>query len=122
MIAAASDPLEARAIVDRAESSLGWDDLCSFCAIMLAVPASIACARASDVDSARRHLAVAERWASLWHGTSWEAGIAEAQAAVAAASGDTVTARTLMQTAAAQFLQAGQPLDAERCGHALAEY
>ena len=28
MILAASDPLEARAIVDRAESTLGWEDAC----------------------------------------------------------------------------------------------
>ena len=50
MILAAPDPLEARAIVDRAESTLGWDDACLFCSIMLSVPASIACVRAGDLD------------------------------------------------------------------------
>ena len=53
MIVAASDPLEARAIVDRAESTLGWDDACLFCSIMLSVPASIACVRAGDLENAR---------------------------------------------------------------------
>ncbi len=57
MILAAADPLEARAIVDRAESTLGWDDACLFCSIMLTVPASIACVRAGDLPDAQRHLA-----------------------------------------------------------------
>ena len=61
MILAAADPLEARAIVDRAESTLGWDDACLFCSIMLSVPASIACVRVGDLENAQRHLAIAER-------------------------------------------------------------
>jgi hypothetical protein len=121
MILAASDPLEARAIVDRAESTLGWEDACLFCSIMLSVPASIACARAGDLPNAQRHLATAERSAALWQGTSWEAGMAEAHAAFAAASGDPATARKQMQSAAEMFQRAGQPLDAERCLRAMAE-
>ena len=119
MIQAASDGAEARAIVDRAESTLGWDDACVFCSVMLSVPASIACARAGDLEVAHRHLAMAEASAPLWIGTSWEAGIAEARAEFAAASGDDATARTLMQSASEQFQRAGQPLDAERCRLAL---
>ena len=53
MITAARSPLEARVIVDRAESTLGWDDACAFCQIMLSVPATIACARAGDLTHAR---------------------------------------------------------------------
>ncbi|MEO8692958.1 MAG: AAA family ATPase [Acidimicrobiales bacterium] len=121
MILATADPLEARAIVDRAESTLGWDDACAFCSIMLSVPASIACVRAGDLTHARRHLAIAEHSAQLWQGTSWEAATAEAQSVVAAASGDGATARARMQSAAEQFGQAGQPLDAQRCRCALAE-
>ena len=121
MIVAASDPLEARAIVDRAESTLGWDDACLFCSIMLSVPAAIACARAGDLRARGVTWRRAERSALLWQGTSWEAGMAEAQAAVAAADGDPGTARPRMQWAAEQFQRAGQPLDAERCRRALAE-
>ena len=55
-------------------------------------------------------------------GTSWEAGTAEAQAVVAAASGDLPTARERMQSAVEQFQRAGQPLDAQRCCRALADY
>jgi hypothetical protein len=121
MIIAASDPLEARAIVDRAESTLGWEDACHFCSIMLSVPAAIACARVGDLHHARRHLAIAEQSALLWQGTSWEAGMAEAQAVVAAASGDLAGAGQRMQSATEQFVQAGQPLDAERCRRAMAD-
>ena len=53
MVLATADPLEARAVVDRAESTLGWDDVCPFCSIMLTVPATIACARAGDLERGR---------------------------------------------------------------------
>jgi len=119
MIRAAGSRREARHVVDRAESMLGWGDFCQFCSIMLAVPAAIACARAGDLAGARRNLTVAERCGPVWQGTSWEAGLAEAQAAVALAGGDPGTARTRLQWAAGQFQRAGQPLDAERCRHAL---
>jgi len=120
MIGAADGPRQARQVVDRAESMLGWDDYCQFCSIMLAVPAAIACARDGDLPGARRHLAVAERCGPAWRGTSWEAGLAEAQAAVALAGGDPGTARARLQWAAGRYQRAGQPLDAGRCRRALA--
>jgi len=119
MIRAATSRSGAREAAERAESMFGWDDFCQFCSIMLAVPATIACARDGDLDAARRHLAAAARSAPVWRDTAWEAGLAEAQAAVAAASGDPGTARARLQWAAAQFQQVGQPLDAERCRRAL---
>jgi hypothetical protein len=115
MITAAQDASQVRALVDRAEATLGWDEVCPFCSIMLAVPATIACAAAGDLEHATRHLAVAERSGALWQGTSWEGALAEAQAAVAMASGDRPGAEALMRTAAERFELAGQPLDAERC-------
>jgi hypothetical protein len=105
----------ARVVVDRAESTLGWDETCPFCAVMLAVPAAIACARADDLDHARRHLEVAERSASMWGGTSWAAALDEARAAVAVAEGDLHGASARFTAAAAGFERAGQPLDAARC-------
>jgi DNA-binding SARP family transcriptional activator/tetratricopeptide (TPR) repeat protein len=122
MILASEDPFEARAVVDRAESTLGYDDFCNFCSIMLSVPASIACVRAGDLDGAHRHLETAEQSALLWRGTSWEAAVAEAQAEVAAATGDLDTARKRLESAAEQFERAGQPLDADRCRRAIAAH
>ena len=61
MISAAPNPLLARAIVDRAESTLGSEDLCAFCSIMLSLPAVAACAQVGDLDHARVHLQRAER-------------------------------------------------------------
>ncbi len=119
LIIAAPDVVQARALVDRAEATLGWDEVCPFCSIMLAVPAAIACARAGDLEHAERHLAVAERSGMLWQGTALEAGLAEAQAIVAAARGERTRAQDLLQAAIDQFAQAGQPLDAERCRRAL---
>ena len=121
MILAAEDPHEARAIVDRAESTLGWDDACPFCSIMLSVPAAIACARAGDLPGAQHHLEMARRSATVWEGTSWEAGLAEAEAVVAAESGDPATARRRMHDAVQVFERTGQPRDAERCRAALAQ-
>jgi hypothetical protein len=122
MVVAASDPLDARAIVDRAESTLGWDDSCGFCSIMFSIPAVTACVRAADLEGAVRHLAAAEQSAVLWKGTSWEAALSEARAVVAAAKGDRLTARARMASAAEGFAQAGQPLDADRCRRALADF
>jgi hypothetical protein len=115
MIAAAPDPATARAVVDRAESTLGINDACPFCSVMLSVPATIACADSGDLDHAREHLAIAERSAKLWEGTAWEAGLAEAGAHLAAAEGDRDGAGHLMAVAVVQFRRSGQPLDVERC-------
>jgi tetratricopeptide (TPR) repeat protein len=115
MIRAAADRDVARAVVDRAESTLGTEDLCPLCNIMLAVPAVIACADVGDVERARHHLQVAEQSAPLWEGTSWQAALLEARAHLAAAEGDTTAASGLLIDAAALFRVAGQPLDAARC-------
>jgi tetratricopeptide (TPR) repeat protein len=115
MINVAAGPREARQVVERSESMLGWDDFCQFCSIMRAVPAAIACARDGDVPAARRHLAIAERSIAVWRDTSWEAGLAEAHAAVAMAIGDVARARERLRWAAGRFQRAGQPLDAARC-------
>jgi hypothetical protein len=69
MIVAAVDAFEIQAILDRAESTAGWDDHCAFCSIMFSVPASIACAQAGDLRNAQRLLGLAERSAVLWEGT-----------------------------------------------------
>ena len=119
MITAASDPQRARVIVDRAESTMGINDTCPFCSVMLAVPAAIACARSGDLAHARRHLAIAEKSAKMWEGTAWEAALTEARAHLAAANRDGRAAKQFDE-AADQFARAGQPIDTARCRqHAL---
>jgi DNA-binding SARP family transcriptional activator/tetratricopeptide (TPR) repeat protein len=115
MISAAPSTAAACAVVDRAETALGTDDNCPFCDVMLAVPATIACADGGDLSNARRHLQTAQRSAQLWEGSAWEAAVAEARAHVAAAAGDLDDARHEITTAADAFTAAGQPLDAVRC-------
>ena len=58
LIVSAPDPASARAMVDRAEATLGEPDQCWFCTVMLAVPAATACARVGDLDDAHRFLDV----------------------------------------------------------------
>ncbi|MGK5115495.1 hypothetical protein, partial [Geodermatophilus sp. CPCC 205506] len=117
MIEAAEDPERARAVVDRAEATLGpaGDDQCSFCAIMLAAPAARTCAAAGDLDRARHWLTVAERSVARWEGTAWQGALLEARAALARAEGDGGGAARLSAGAAELFDAAGQPLDAARC-------
>jgi tetratricopeptide (TPR) repeat protein len=115
MILAAPDPQAAREVVDLAEAGTDTRDQCHFCAVMLAVPAAIACADVGDVALAREHLAVAERSTALWQGTAWQAATLEARAHLSAAEGDAPTAVRQLASAAHVFAQAGQPLDAARC-------
>ena len=115
MITAAADLETALAIVDRAESTLGDEDQCTFCSIMLDVPAAQACADFGDVDEARRHLRSAERSMAVWEGTAWEASLTEARAHIARAEHRDADADRLLRDAADRFEAAGQPLDARRC-------
>lgn len=119
MISAAPDPLSACDVVERAEATLGPDDECLFCSIMLAVPAAGACAEAGDLDRARRFLATAETVRTRWEGTAWEASLTEVRAVLARAEGDVAGAGRLLASAAVLFDTAGQPLDAARCRSAL---
>lgn len=87
MIAAAPDPASARAVVDQAEATVGENDTCLFCTVMLAVPAAIACADTHDLAGARRHLALAEKSAARWDGRAWDAAVLETRAHLARAEG-----------------------------------
>lgn len=115
MIEAAGDAEQARAIVDRATATLGGEDRCMFCDVMLEVPAAIACADVGDIDEARHHLEAAERSAASWEGTAWRAATLEARAHVVGGEGDVEEANRLLLEAARIFDESGQPLDAARC-------
>jgi hypothetical protein len=115
MIAAAPDSNAARAVVDRAEATLGETDRCPFCEVMLAVPASIACAEAGDIEGARRYLSSAETSAARWEGSAWDGAVLEARAHLAFAEGSDEDAAELASQAAQLFAAAGHARDAARC-------
>ncbi len=119
MIVAAPDAEAARAMVDQAEATLGETDACSFCVVMLAVPAAVACAGVGDLDLARHYAEVAELSAQRWPGTAWAAAAKEARGRIAHAAGESDEANRLLVTAAAGFRAAGQPTDAARCERAV---
>lgn len=119
MIAAAPDPVTARAVVDRAEATMGDTDRCPFCDVMFAVPATIACADAGDLDEARRRLAEAEGLATRWDGGAWTAAVTEARAHLEVAQEDPLEGARLFESAAQLFEAPGQPLDARRCRQAM---
>lgn len=115
LIASAPEPAAARAMVDRAESTLGEPDQCWFCTVMLAVPAATACARVGDLEAAHRFLAMASRSVSMWGESSWRAAVVEAQATVALAEGDRERYRRLSREAADAYSAVGHAADAARC-------
>lgn len=123
MITAADDGVAARAVVDQAEATLGENDACPFCGIMLAVPAAIACADTGDLPAAERHLADAEKSARRWGGVAWQGAVLEARAHLALARGDREGFHGLLDDASGRFALAGQPLDVTRCegSHRLAD-
>jgi tetratricopeptide (TPR) repeat protein len=115
LIASAPNPVAARAMVDRAENTLGEPDQCWFCTVMLAVPAATACARVGDLDDAHRFLDSASRSVSHWGESSWHAAVVEARATVALAAGDPERYRTLSREAADAYAALGHTGDAARC-------
>ena len=118
LIRATADKDQARAVIDRAEASLGWDDACHFCGLMFEVPAALACVAVGDLVEADRHIAAAEEGCSVWQGTSWDAALDEVRAARLAAVGDIDGALALLAAAEAGFVALQHPLDAARCREA----
>jgi DNA-binding SARP family transcriptional activator/tetratricopeptide (TPR) repeat protein len=118
MITAAANATEARAVVEMAEATIGEIDQCPFCAVMLAVPAAIACADVHDLDAARRYLQVAEQSAARWQGTAWAAAVDEVRAHLAVAQARPAEAAELFARAAEQFALAGHRRSATRCAAA----
>jgi DNA-binding SARP family transcriptional activator/tetratricopeptide (TPR) repeat protein len=115
MIHAAPSPEVARSIVDQGQATLGDRDACSFCVVMFAVPAAIACAQVVDLEPAREFIRIAEVSTETWPGTAWTAALQEARGHLAVAEDDVEKAAALLAEGVAGFEAAGQPRDAARC-------
>lgn len=85
MVRAAARPADALAVMAEAESAtVEAREACRTCAITFAIPAALACARASQSDRARNYLIEAKDVAQpSWRGGAWQAAIAEVEAALA---------------------------------------
>lgn len=119
LIAAAPDTQSAMAVLGEALGVMDAGTSCLSCQIMVAVPASIACAEAGRLDDAAAFLAQAELSSMMWQGTAWQGAISEARAHLERARGHPDAANTLLQQAAQLFETAGHPLDVERCRDAI---
>ncbi|MCW3009900.1 MAG: DNA-binding transcriptional activator of the family, partial [Solirubrobacterales bacterium] len=117
MVEAAGDPEGAVALVAEAESAIqGPAETCPTCRIAFIVPATIATARAGDLERAHRYAAdVRVAIAHIALPPAWHAAAEEAHGWVAGADGRTDEARVHFTAAADGFVRWGQPLDAARC-------
>lgn len=120
-IAVPADPGEAMDRVERADSILDEDSLCSFCRVSYEVAAARACARADDVERGWDFVSRAERASGQWLGwTPWSAAVAQARGELLAAEGRTAEAAASFRRAVEGFAAAGQRLNEGRAREALA--
>ncbi len=116
-IAMATDPDAALGALEEAESAVrGPLETCPGCRITFTIPATIAAARARELDLAASHERTSDYLANVvMKLPAWYASLHEAQAHVALAMGKQAAAREGFAAAAQGFHACGQPLDAARC-------
>ena len=116
-IAMTTDPDAALGVLEEAEAAVrGPLETCPGCRITFAIPATIAAARAHEMDLAASHQRVSEYLANVvMKLPAWHAALHEARAHIALASGERMAAREGFAAAAQGFHGAGQPLDEARC-------
>lgn len=116
-IVLARDADAALAAVDEAEDAVrGPLETSPGCRITFAVPATVVCARAGQVERALEDERATEYLAHVvMRLPAWNAAYEEVRGHVAAATGDRGRARALFGKAADGFRLAGHPLDHDRC-------
>jgi tetratricopeptide (TPR) repeat protein len=114
-VSAQPDADGAMRVLERAERELADLHVCEPCSMRYRVNASIAAARAGELELASRHLEDADRIAGLWQGGPWQAAVWEARGELRLAQAETQKATALFLEAADAFDEADRPLDAERC-------
>lgn len=116
-IALARDPDAALCVVEEAAAAVrGPLETCPGCRITFAIPATIAAARAHELDLATQHERASDYLANVvMKLPAWYAALHEARAHVALASGDRAAARDRFADAARGFHGCGHALDEARC-------
>lgn len=116
-IAIAPGPDAALRAVEEAEAAVrGPLETCPGCRITFAVPATIAAARARELDLAASHERQCDYLANVvMKLPAWYAALHEARAHIALASGERAAAGQSFAAAAQGFHAAGHPLDEARC-------
>ncbi|NPC54618.1 ATP-binding protein [Caenimonas soli] len=116
-IAITTDPDAALGVLEEAEAAVrGPLETCPGCRITFAIPATIAAARAREMDLAAGHQRLSEFLANVvMKLPAWYAALHEARAHVALAAGERSAAREGFAAAAQGFRGAGHPLDEARC-------
>ncbi len=121
-IALARDPDTALAELVEGESAVrGPLETCPGCRITFAVPATVAAARAGELELAGDYEKTTEFLAKVvMKLPAWDAALDEVRGHTALASGDKTRAARLFEAAEKRFEAAGHPLDARRCRALLA--
>ena len=117
MVEGAGDPSSGMQRVREAETAIqGPAETCPTCRIAFIVPATIASARAGDIERARRYAHDCDTALEIIAlPPAWHAAVEEARGWVARASGRPSDAGEHFRKAADGFRTWGQPLDAQRC-------
>ncbi len=117
MVEAATDTGHGIDVVYEAESAIqGPAETCPTCRIAFIVPATIAAARAADLERADRYARACDRALEIVAlPPAWHAAVEEARGWLERANGRAAEARQRFQSAAESFRAWGQPLDAHRC-------
>ncbi|WP_168109546.1 ATP-binding protein [Ramlibacter lithotrophicus] len=116
-IALARDPDAALCVVEEAAAAVrGPLETCPGCRITFAIPATIAAARAHELDLAAEHERASDYLANVvMKLPAWYAALHEARAHLALAGGDRAAASQRFTAAAQGFRGCGQTLDEARC-------
>jgi hypothetical protein len=117
MVEGAGDPSRGVQLVCEAETAIqGPAETCPTCRIAFIIPATIAAARAGDLERAHRYAQDCEKALEILAlPPAWHAAVEEARGWVTHANGRPGDAREHFRRAADGFRTWGQPLDAQRC-------
>jgi DNA-binding SARP family transcriptional activator len=117
MVEGADDPSSGMQVVWEAESAIQRPaETCPTCHIAFIVPATIAAARAADLERAHRYMQDCEKALEILAlPPAWHAAVEEARGWITLANQRPSDAREHFREAADGFRTWGQPLDAQRC-------